>query len=76
MGDLNYRLSQIPGGAYPSETGDDIALEKERAALVQLDTLKREQRAGRAFGGLQEGNLEKFAPTYKRIVGKVEGYSR
>lgn len=75
MGDLNYRLERLPG-PYPSETGELVALERERAALVALDTLKREQAAGRVFGGLREGDLTRFAPTYKRIVGQVEGYSQ
>ncbi len=44
--------------------------------MVDLDTLRIEQRAGRVFGGLREGDLSRFAPTYKRIVGEVEGYSR
>lgn len=78
MGDLNYRLEKLPG-TYPKESikgRDTLALEKERAQLVPLDTLKREQRAGRVFGGMREGDLACFAPTYKRIVGQVEGYSQ
>lgn len=55
---------------------DAVELEKERADMLQLDTLKREQREGRVFGGLREGKIETFAPTYKRVVGQVEGYSR
>lgn len=78
MGDLNYRLERLPvAGVYPRELSDDLAsLEKERAALVQLDTLKREQDAGKVFGGMREGDLTRFAPTYKRIVGEIEGYSK
>jgi hypothetical protein len=79
MGDLNYRLSKLPPRGYPSDgkAGDDIlALEEERLDMVQNDTLRREQREGRAFGGLREGDLSRFAPTYKRIVGQVDGYSR
>jgi hypothetical protein len=75
MGDLNYRIERLPG-PYPRETGELVALERERAALVALDTLKREQAAGRVFGGMREGDLTRFAPTYKRIVGQVEGYSQ
>ncbi|CAK9779673.1 DNase I-like protein [Cutaneotrichosporon oleaginosum] len=74
MGDLNYRLERLPGH-YPRETGDLVQLERERATLASLDTLKREQAAGRAFGGMREGDLTRFAPTYKRVVGQVEGYS-
>lgn len=79
MGDLNYRLSSLPSSGSPSEgkASDDIfALEKERAEMVENDTLRREQREGRVFGGLREGDLSRFAPTYKRIVGQVEGYSK
>lgn len=79
MGDLNYRLSRLPPTGYPTEgrlSNDNIALENERAGVVELDTLRREQRQGRAFGGLREGDLSRFAPTYKRIVGQVEGYSQ
>ncbi|ORY34119.1 Endonuclease/exonuclease/phosphatase [Naematelia encephala] len=79
MGDLNYRLLRLPSTGLPSEgkAADDIlALEKERAELIDLDTLRREQREGRVFGGLREGDLSRFAPTYKRIVGQIEGYSR
>ncbi len=77
MGDLNYRLSGVPPSGYPSMASDDIlALEKERLEMVEIDTLRREQREGRVFGGLREGDLSRFAPTYKRIVGQVDGYSR
>jgi hypothetical protein len=76
LGDLNYRFSKLPASGYPTGEGRGEALRKERAELVELDTLRREQREGRAFGGLREGDLTRFAPTYKRIVGQVEGYSR
>ena len=78
MGDLNYRLSRMPSTGWPSEPreSDDVQqLEKDRLEMVQLDTLKAEQAAGRVFGGLREGDLSRFAPTYKRVVGQVEGYS-
>ncbi|OCF40489.1 hypothetical protein I317_05727 [Kwoniella heveanensis CBS 569] len=79
MGDLNYRLSKSPPAEYLREgtpSDDILVLEKERVAMFELDTLRREQREGRVFGGLREGDLTRFAPTYKRIVGKVEGYSK
>lgn len=87
LGDLNYRLTRLPhlpngeprenpGDAGVRGTVDTVELEKERADMLELDTLKREQKEGRVFGGLREGRLEAFAPTYKRIVGQVEGYSR
>ncbi|EIW70756.1 hypothetical protein M231_02590 [Tremella mesenterica] len=78
LGDLNYRLERIPSTGWPREGEDDedaLELEKERAAMIQLDTLRKEQKAGRVFGGLREPDLSGFAPTYKRVVGKVEGYS-
>ena len=79
MGDLNYRLSRIPSTGYPTEekmSDDLIALEKQRVEMVEMDTLRKEQREGRVFGGLREGDLTRFAPTYKRVVGQVDGYSR
>lgn len=79
MGDLNYRFSRIPQSGYPSQgkaSDDIVTLEKERLEMVELDTLRKEQREGRVFGGLREGDLSRFAPTYKRIVGQVGGYSR
>jgi hypothetical protein len=79
MGDLNYRFSKLPSSGYPRELGegdDVLKVETERAEMVELDTLRIEQREGRAFGGLREGDLSRFAPTYKRIVGQVDGYSR
>lgn len=80
MGDLNYRLTKLPkAGVYPIENKaakDLVALERERAALVSLDTLKHEQSLGNVFGGMREGDLTRFAPTYKRVVGQVDGYSK
>ena len=55
---------------------DRVEIEKERADMLMLDTLKLEQKEGRVFVGLREGKVEAFAPTYKRIVGQVEGYSK
>ncbi|BEJ10962.1 hypothetical protein CspHIS471_0103840 [Cutaneotrichosporon sp. HIS471] len=75
MGDLNYRLERLTGD-YPREKGELVSVERERADLAKLDTLKKEQAAGRVFGGLREGDLTRFAPTYKRVVGQVEGYSQ
>jgi hypothetical protein len=79
MGDLNYRFASMPSGGYPTEKNasvDDVQLEKERGEMVRLDTLRKQQAEGMAFGGLREGDLTKFAPTYKRIAGQVNGYSR
>lgn len=79
MGDLNYRLERLPSSGWPREgkqSDDILALEKERAEMVDLETLRKEQREGRVCGGLREGDLSRFAPTYKRIVGQVEGYAK
>jgi hypothetical protein len=79
MGDLNYRFSAMPSSGYPTEKNastDLTALQNERADMVELDTLRMEQADGKAFGGLREGDLTKFAPTYKCIAGQVHGYSR
>lgn len=78
MGDLNYRLARLPkAGVYPTTETDlnPAGLFSERTELVELDTLRAEQRGGRVFGGLREGDLRNFAPTYKRINGAVKGYS-
>lgn len=80
MGDLNYRLTRLPTpGVYPMENHAATnveSLRRERAQLVSFDTLKKEQALGNAFGGMREGDLTRFAPTYKRIVGQVDGYSK
>jgi hypothetical protein len=87
IGDLNYRLARLPhlvtgeprenpGDAGVTNRVEIVELEKERADMLELDTLRREQKEGRVFGGLREGKLEGFAPTYKRVVGQVEGYSK
>lgn len=79
MGDLNYRLSKqpLPGALQENDIlGDVLEFEKSRMAMLDTDTLRQEQREGRVFGGLREGDLTGFAPTYKRIVGQVEGYSK
>ena len=42
MGDLNYRFSAMPSSGYPSEVTsptDQITIQKERAEMVQLDTI-------------------------------------
>jgi hypothetical protein len=58
------------------EQDDQVELEKERADMYALDTLQAQITGGKAFGGLREGQVQAFAPTYKRVVGQVEGYSR
>lgn len=56
--------------------GDTVELEKERAEMFALDTLQAQIKKGNVFGGLREGRVVDFAPTYKRVVGQVDGYSR
>lgn len=87
LGDLNYRLATPPTGldkalidtSLQLRQGDVAAvayLAKERERLVALDTLKQQQTQGKAFAFLSEGELTNFAPTYKRIVGQVDGYNK
>lgn len=86
LGDLNYRLASAPTGLEKAlvdtpqrrdgNTSVDSDLEKERQRLVSLDTLKQQQARGKAFEYLSEGELATFAPTYKRIVGQVDGYNK
>ncbi|KAI5454778.1 hypothetical protein NCC49_003662 [Naganishia albida] len=86
LGDLNYRLASSPTGLDKALVDTslqrrasvrvDADLEKERGKLVALDTLKQQQMQGKAFTFLSEGELTNFAPTYKRIVGKVDGYNK
>lgn len=85
LGDLNYRLTSAPTDLeraltdttrQSEETQSDPDLKKERRRLVALDTLKQQQARGKAFEYLSEGDLTTFAPTYKRIVGQVDGYNK
>jgi hypothetical protein len=85
LGDLNYRLATAPTGLEGAlkesslrleGSGDASVLAKERQKLVALDTLKQQQAQGKAFTFLSEGSLENFAPTYKRIIGQVDGYNK
>ncbi|KAJ9125234.1 hypothetical protein QFC22_000189 [Naganishia vaughanmartiniae] len=91
VGDLNYRLAASPSGLemalkdsslyeQPNQqernSGDMSALARERQKLVALDTLKQQQAQGKAFTFLGEGDLKTFAPTYKRIIGQVDGYNK
>ncbi|CAN1775494.1 Type I inositol polyphosphate 5-phosphatase 8 [Linum perenne] len=61
LGDLNYRLATTH-----IETCE--LLEKnDWEALLEKDQLKIQQKAGRIFGGWEEGQIY-FAPTYKYLV--------
>lgn len=84
LGDLNYRLATLPAGldkaladtSLQRDAAADADLVKEREKLVAMDTLKQQQTRGKAFAFLSEGELATFAPTYKRMVGQVEGYNK
>jgi hypothetical protein len=80
MGDLNYRLSRLPSKGHLLNqqvllNEDEEIIVEEREELMLLDTLKSEQSKGRTMVGLEEGDIKTFAPTYKRIVGQIDGYS-
>ncbi|WVO16307.1 hypothetical protein L204_103982 [Cryptococcus depauperatus] len=78
IGDLNYRLSKQPPLEALRENNmsdDALSVEKARMIMFEDDTLREQQKQGNVFGGLREGDVTRFAPTYKRIVGKIEGYS-
>ncbi|CAL5097310.1 unnamed protein product [Urochloa decumbens] len=62
LGDLNYRLTSCGGG----EAGE-LLERKDWAALLERDQLRTEQRAGRVFGGWEEGRI-RFPPTYKYLA--------
>jgi hypothetical protein len=68
---IDTSLQQIQG-----DVAADADLARERERLVALDTLKQQQTQGKAFAFLSEGELANFAPTYKRIVGQVDGYNK
>ncbi|KAJ9101915.1 hypothetical protein QFC19_004996 [Naganishia cerealis] len=91
LGDLNYRLATSPTGLegaliesslHPEHNQQDHSLQnapalaKDRQKLVALDTLKQQQAQGKSFTFLAEGDLATFAPTYKRIIGQVNGYNK
>ncbi len=85
LGDLNYRLEKLPSKGRTLNQGQltkeefeadgDSSLAKERKELIDLDTLQQEQSQGRTMLGMTEGRLSTFAPTYKRIPGKTDGYN-
>ncbi|KAK3140914.1 hypothetical protein QOZ80_5AG0407710 [Eleusine coracana subsp. coracana] len=65
LGDLNYRLTN-------SSSGDEAQTQEllERSdwqKLLERDQLRMEQRAGRVFGGWEEGRIG-FPPTYKYLA--------
>ncbi|TVU18251.1 hypothetical protein EJB05_34340 [Eragrostis curvula] len=61
LGDLNYRLT----GSSCGDT-QDLLERSDWEALLERDQLRTEQRAGRVFGGWEEGRI-RFPPTYKYL---------
>jgi hypothetical protein len=58
-----------------SQNGEvDKRLLEQRRSLVEMDTLAQQRDLNKTMLGLREGPLTSFAPTYKRLMGKVEGY--
>lgn len=62
LGDLNYRLT----GSGSGDT-QELLDKNDWQALLQKDQLRVEQRAGRVFGGWEEGQIS-FPPTYKYLA--------
>jgi hypothetical protein len=60
--------------------GEDVAEDGEEGGgsgweeIVKWDTLLRVQAEGKTLGGFNEAKID-FAPSYKKIVGKVGQYS-
>ncbi|KAK1373113.1 type I inositol polyphosphate 5-phosphatase 8 [Heracleum sosnowskyi] len=64
LGDLNYRLT-------PGDDTNELLNRNDWQALLEKDQLKIEQRAGRIFGGFEEGQIS-FPPTYKYVINSDE----
>ncbi|KAJ6851782.1 type I inositol polyphosphate 5-phosphatase 8-like [Iris pallida] len=58
LGDLNYRLKTSCGETH------ELLEKNDWQTLLDKDQLKIEQKAGRVFGGWEEGDIY-FPPTYK-----------
>jgi hypothetical protein len=69
-----HRWDTIIEGPLSSEQSDRSGLFEQRKSLVEMDTLAEERDRNQTMLGLREGPLISFAPTYKRLMGKVEGY--
>ncbi|XP_061341449.1 type I inositol polyphosphate 5-phosphatase 8-like [Gastrolobium bilobum] len=61
LGDLNYRL------AAGYDDTHELLKKNNWQALLEMDQLRIEQRAGRVFQGWNEGSIY-FAPTYKYLT--------
>lgn len=79
LGDINYRLGETTAGAPPAK--DELVTLIQRLAdegqgwsgLTKWDTLSMLQSQGKTLGGFLEAKID-FAPTYKKVVGKVGEY--
>ncbi|KAF6164388.1 hypothetical protein GIB67_037545 [Kingdonia uniflora] len=63
LGDLNYRLTATTRCGAGGDT-HELLKKNDWQALLEKDQLRLEKRAGRVFGGWEEGRIY-FAPTYK-----------
>ena len=67
----SHRWDAIVEGKLSST---NTQLFEQRKMLVEMDTLAEQRARNKTMLGLREGALTSFAPTYKRLMGKVEGY--
>ena len=69
-----HRWDAIVEGSLVSGQSGRTELVEQRRSLVEMDTLAEQRDRNKTMLGLREGPLTSFAPTYKRLMGKVEGY--
>ncbi|GJN36290.1 hypothetical protein PR202_gb25137 [Eleusine coracana subsp. coracana] len=67
LGDLNYRLTSSSGSGDEAQTTQELLERSDWQKLLERDQLRMEQRAGRVFGGWEEGRIG-FPPTYKYLA--------
>ena len=69
-----HRWDAIVEGSLSPDQSDRSESFAQRKSLVEMDTLAEQRGRNQTMLGLREGPLTSFAPTYKRLMGKVEGY--
>lgn len=69
-----HRWDAIVEGSLSPDGSRNAELFEQRISLVDMDTLAEQRDRNKTMLGLREGPLTSFAPTYKRLMGKVEGY--
>lgn len=81
FGDLNYRLSATSSGDElpPPDIFRTMVkdLDKKGESWEELnayDQLKEVQKTGKSLVGFEEVPLGRFAPTYKRVIGRPAEY--